>query len=68
MEGEVLWKQGRFDVSVLLTDGTRDFITLYDAKIMGILIPTLQIDAPAVIFNRKLVDLFGLINQRRDEE
>ena len=68
MEGEVAWKQGRFDASVLLTDGTRDFIVLYRAKVKGIIIPTLQIDSPAVIFNRKQVDLFGLLNQRRKDD
>ena len=67
MEGQIAWKQGRFDVSILMTDGTRDFIVLYDAKVTGILIPTLQIETPAVIFNRTQVDLFGLLSHRKNE-
>lgn len=66
MEGEIEW-QGRFDFSVLMKEGTRNFVPLYDAKITGILIPTLQIESPAVLFNRNQVDLFALLKQRHEE-
>ncbi len=67
IEGHLEW-QGRFDFRVLMMEGTRDFIPLYDANITGILIPTLKIESPVVLFNRKQVDLLGLLNQRRDDE
>ncbi len=67
MEGNIEW-QGRFDFSLLMLEGTRDFVPLYDANITGILIPTLKIEAPVALFNRKQLDLMGLLNQRKDEE
>ena len=67
MEGKIEW-QGRFDFSLMMMEGTRDFIPLYDAKITGILIPTLKIEAPIALFNRKQVDLLGLLNQRLEGE
>ncbi len=67
MEGNIEW-QGRFDFSLLMLEGTGNFIPLYDAKITGILIPTIKIDAPVALFNRKQLDLMGLLNQRKDEE
>ncbi|MBT7072831.1 MAG: hypothetical protein HN560_06005 [Anaerolineae bacterium] len=67
LEGNIEW-QGRFDFRILMLEGTRDFIPLYDAKVTGILIPTLKIESPVVLFNRKQVDLLGLLNQRKDGE
>lgn len=66
MEGEIEW-QGRFDFSLLMKEGTSNFIALYDANITGILIPTLKIETPAALFNRNQVDLFGLLKQRQSE-
>lgn len=66
MEGEIEW-QGRFDFSIMMKEGTSNFIALYDAKINGIIIPTLKIDSPAVLFNRNQVDLFALLKQRHED-
>ncbi len=66
MEGEIEW-QGRFDFSIMMKEGTSNFIALYDAKISGIIIPTLKIDSPAVLFNRNQIDLFALQKQRQTE-
>lgn len=67
MKGAIEW-QGRFDFRVLMTEGTRDFIPLYDANVVGTLIPTLKIQSSAMLFNRKQVNLLGLLNQRKEEE
>ena len=67
MEGAIEW-QGRFDFRVLMAEGTRDFIPLYDANVVGTLIPTLKIQSSAMLFNRTQVNLFGLLNQRKEEE
>lgn len=66
LEGEIEW-QGRFEFGLLMKEGTSNFIPIYDAKISGIIIPTLQIDTPAALFNRNQVDIFGLLKQRQEE-
>lgn len=66
MEGKLEW-QGRFDFSLLMIEGTRDFVPLYEANITGILIPALKIEAPVALFNRKRIDLMGLLSQRKEE-
>lgn len=66
-EGAIEW-QGRFDFRVLMAEGTRDFIPLYNAKVTGVLIPTLKIQSPVMLFNRQQVDLFGLLNQRKEDD
>ena len=67
IEGEIEW-QGRFDFSILMTEGTRNFIPIYDANVTGTIIPTLKVDAPAALFNRKQVDLFALLKQRHEDK
>jgi len=66
-EGAVEW-QGRFDFRILMSEGTREFVPLYNANLRGVLIPTLKIQSPVMLFNRKGVDLFGLLKQRKEEE
>ncbi len=63
IEGTLEWA-GRFDFATVMVDGTRDFVPLYNSTISAILIPTLKIESPAMLFNRKQVDLFGLKSQR----
>ena len=67
IEGEIE-TAGRFDFTVLMKEGTRNFIAAYNAKISGIIIPTVQIETPVALFNRTQVDLFGLLKERREEE
>ena len=67
MEGAIEW-QGRFDFSVLMSEGTRNFVPLYNSKVSGVLIPTLKIQSSVMLFNRKQVDLLGFLNQRKDDE
>ncbi len=66
MEGEIEW-QGRFDFSLLMKEGTRNFIPFYDVNISGIIIPTLKIESPAALFNRNQIDLFAMSKQRLEE-
>jgi len=66
LEGEIEW-QGRFDFSLLMKEGTSDFIPIYDVNITGILIPTLKIESPVALFNRNQVDLFAMSKQRQSE-
>ncbi len=66
LEGTLDWS-GRFDFSVIMIEGTRDFLPLHEAKLTGILIPALKVESPAMLFNRRHVDLLGLISQRIQE-
>ena len=59
---------GRFDFAVMIADKTRNFIPLYGARLAAILIPSLQVESPALVFNREKVDILGLHNQRAKED
>jgi hypothetical protein len=43
----------------------RDFIPLYNATLTAILIPQLRIESPAILFNRRQVDLLALIQDKK---
>jgi hypothetical protein len=55
---------GRFDFSALMAEGSRDFIPIFEATLTAILIPTLRVESPGMLFNRKQLDLLGLQGQR----
>ncbi|MDP2778406.1 MAG: hypothetical protein Q8O48_12270 [Anaerolineales bacterium] len=55
---------GRFDFTSLMTDGTRDFIPVFNATLTAILIPNLRVESAGILVNRKMVDLMALLNQR----
>jgi hypothetical protein len=55
---------GRFDFSVIMAEGTHDFIPLYNAKLTAVLIPKLMVKSPCMMFNRRQVDMIGLSSQR----
>jgi hypothetical protein len=59
---------GRFDFTALMTDGTRDFIPMFNATLTGILIPTLRVESTGILVNRKAVDIVALISQRAKTE
>lgn len=59
---------GRFDFTALMTDGTRDFIPMFNAILTGILIPTLRVESTGILVNRKAVDIVALISQRAKTE
>lgn len=65
LEGTLEWA-GRFDFATIMVEGTRDFVPLYDATLSCILIPQLKIESPALLFNRKHVDLLALKGERKE--
>jgi len=66
LQGTLEWA-GRFDFSTIMIEGSRDFVPIYEAKLTAILIPALKVESPAVLFNRRQVDLLALNNQRIDD-
>jgi hypothetical protein len=66
LTGTLEWS-GRFDFSAIMVEGTRDFIPVYDALLTAILIPALKVDSPAILFNRKHIDLLALNSHRIEE-
>ncbi|MGB8213433.1 MAG: hypothetical protein WCE68_07720 [Anaerolineales bacterium] len=65
LEGKLEWT-GRFDFATIMVEGVRDFVPLYDATLTAILIPQLHIESPAILFNRKQVDLLGLVSEKKE--
>jgi len=55
---------GRFDFTALITDGSRDFLPVFNATITAILIPALKVESPGMLINRSQVDIMALLNQR----
>lgn len=66
LEGSLEWA-GRFDFATVMVEGIRDFVPLYDATLTAILIPQLRIESPALLFNRRQVDLLALIPEKKKE-
>lgn len=67
MEGK-LELPGRFDFQGLMFDGTREFVSMFDAVLTAILIPNLRVESPALLFNRNHVDILALLAQRAKAE
>jgi hypothetical protein len=65
LSGKLEWA-GRFDFATVMVEGVRDFVPLYDATLTAILIPQLRIESPAILFNRKQVDLLGLVSEKKE--
>jgi hypothetical protein len=66
LEGTLEWA-GRFDFATVMVEGVRDFVPLYDATLTAILIPQLRIESPALLFNRRQVDLLTQIPDKKKE-
>jgi len=64
LEGTLEWT-GRFDFATVIVEGIRDFVPLYDATLTAILIPQLRIESPAILFNRRQVDLLAVITDKK---
>jgi hypothetical protein len=65
MGGGLEWT-GRFIFAAIMIDGVRDFVPLYDAVLTGTLIPQLMIESPAILFNRKHVDLLARVSDLKE--
>jgi hypothetical protein len=59
---------GRFDFTGLMTDGSREFIPIFNATLTGILIPNLRIESGGMLISRRQIDLVALLNQRVKQE
>jgi hypothetical protein len=66
LEGTLEWA-GRFDFATVMVEGIRDFVPLYDVTLTAILIPQLRIETPALLFNRRQVDLLAQVNDKKKE-
>lgn len=66
LQGLLEWA-GRFDFSTVMVEGSRDFVPIYSATLTAVLIPALRVESPAVLFNRRQVDLLALNNQRIED-
>ena len=65
LEGTLEWA-GRFDFSTVMVEGTCDFVPLFDTILTAILIPSLRIESPVVLFNHKQVDILALLSDRKE--
>ncbi len=55
---------GRFDFTALITEGSREFMPIFNATLTGILIPNLRVESAGMLINRNQVDLMALLHQR----
>ena len=65
LEGKLEWA-GRFNFATIMVEGVRDFVPIYHATLTAILTPQLRIESPAILFNRKQVDLLGLVSEKKE--
>ncbi|MFQ5616931.1 MAG: hypothetical protein ACE5GO_10810 [Anaerolineales bacterium] len=65
MEGTLEWA-GWFELGVLLTEGQRDFFPLYEATLRAIQFPELELESPALIFNRRKLDIVSRLSDKTD--
>lgn len=66
LDGILEWA-GRLDFSTFMVEGSRDFLPVYSASLSAILIPALKAESPAILFNRRQVDLLALTNQKIED-
>ena len=64
LEGTLEWS-GRFDFASIMGEGIGDFVPLYKATLTSILIPQLRVESPAMLFNRRQVDLLAVIPDKK---
>jgi hypothetical protein len=59
---------GKFNFSTVMFEGDSIFLPLYNAELTAILFPRIQVESPAMLFNRKMVDVMGLMPRREIPE
>jgi len=62
MEGDLEWT-GRFELEALMVEGAREYIPLYDTVLRAIYYPELTVKSPALIFNRRKIDILRTIEK-----
>jgi hypothetical protein len=55
---------GRFDFTALISEGSREFLPIFNATLTAILIPNLRVESAGMLINRTQIDLMALLNQR----
>ncbi len=50
---------GKFDPAAILVEGTNDFLAFYDGTLQAVLFPNLRAEAPAMLVNRRKIDIFA---------
>jgi hypothetical protein len=64
LEGTLEWT-GRFDFATVMVEGAGNFVPLYNATLTAIMIPQLRIESPAILFNRRQVDLLAVVTDKK---
>jgi hypothetical protein len=65
IQGTLEWA-GRFELVAMLTAGPGDFYPLYDTNIRAVQYPELELESPALIFNRRKLDIISLLSDKAD--
>ncbi len=60
----VLEIPGRFDFTALMSESARELIPVFNATLTAILLPNLRVESPAMLVNRRQVDMIALLGQR----
>ena len=63
--GTLEWA-GRFEFPAIMTDGPHPFLALYDATITAVLFPAINIQSPAILFNRTHVDTLITLKKAKE--
>ncbi len=59
VEGIFEWSE-RFDPHAIMVEGTREFLPLFDVDLRAVLLPNMRMETPALLFNRRHVDVLAL--------
>jgi hypothetical protein len=59
----VLESPGKFDFSSQMFQGTRQFTPLFNATLIPVFFPQLVTRAPAILFNRQMIEGIGVISE-----
>ncbi len=60
----ILEISGRFDFTLLMGEGSREFIPVFNATLTAILLPNLRVESPAMLINRRQIEMIALLGQR----
>ncbi len=63
----ILESPGKFDFSAQMFQGNRQFTALFNATLIPVYFPQLVTRAPAILFNRQMVEGIGVISEVEEE-
>jgi len=63
----ILESPGKFDFSAQMFQGNRQFTSLFNATLIPVLFPQLVTRAPAILFNRQMVEGMGVISEVEEQ-